>query len=144
MLKFKDDILPPGIHEVDWGEFESFFSFSPVRKEQLKGLCQVVAILKECGCTAIYIDGSFVTTKLEPGDWDACFECPQPPDPCLIKLVSKYPLIDRKEQKKRYKGELFPAWVFADAAQTILYRDFFQQVRNTTLRKGIVKIKLQS
>jgi hypothetical protein len=30
--------------------------------------------LKAAGCRTIYIDGSFVTSKQKPGDFDACWE----------------------------------------------------------------------
>ena len=30
--------------------------------------------LKAAGCRTIYINGSFVTTKAEPGDFDACWD----------------------------------------------------------------------
>ena len=31
-------------------------------------------VLHRAGCSKVYIDGSFVTVKLEPGDYDACWD----------------------------------------------------------------------
>jgi hypothetical protein len=137
----EDGLLDAGIHEMEWYAFYDFFSFSPKRKRLLEGLKKVIDILQATGCTAIYIDGSFVSAKLEPGDWDACFDC------CPVKipdLLIQYPLFDRKKQKKLYGGELFSAFVAADEYGTI-YLDFFQQQKeNSAKKKGIIKINLNT
>ena len=138
-MKFNEEhVLPPGIHEMDWNGFYEFFSFSPRRKRLLEGLKKVVDILQETGCSTIYVDGSFVTQKLEPGDWDACFDC----SPIVIRdILKRYPLSNRAEQKRLYGGELFPASNEADEyGNTFL--EFFQQITNTVKKKGIVKINL--
>ena len=139
-MRFNDEnTLDPGIHEMEWDDFYAFFSFSPKRKELLEGLEKVIPILWEVGCSAIYINGSFVTNKLEPGDWDACFDC----DSIKIvnDLLNAYPLFDRKKQKELYKGELFYAQSIADEFGNI-FLDFFQQIRYSNKKKGIVKINL--
>lgn len=46
----------------------------------------------------------------------------------------------RKGQKSKYKGEIFP-W-FIEADKGISYLDFFQQIRFSSDKKGIVAIKL--
>jgi hypothetical protein len=132
-------ILDPGIHKMTWKAFYSFFSFSPRRKELLSGLEKVLAILQEIGVTRIYIDGSFVTSKTEPNDWDACFESSAS---SANKLLCKYPFCDRVKQKELYKGELFYANSEADEHGT-KFLDFFQQMReNSVIKKGIVEIIL--
>ena len=135
----KNGILDPGIHKMTWKEFYKSFSFSEQRKKLLEGLEKVVVILREIGATHIYIDGSFVTGKLEPEDWDACFECPTPQ---ISDLLKKYPLYDRKEQKRLYKGELFlqHPTVKADEYGNC-YLDFFQQKKeNSAIKKGIIEL----
>jgi hypothetical protein len=47
----------------------------------------------------------------------------------------------RKKQKLKYFGEIFPAEITADSKGT-LYLDFFQQIRFSEDKKGIVAIKL--
>ncbi|MDR0864863.1 MAG: hypothetical protein LBO74_08025 [Candidatus Symbiothrix sp.] len=134
----ENGVLNPGIYEMTWKDFHTFFLFSPRRKELLEGLKKVIDILQDVGCTIIYIDGSFVTEKIEPGDWDACVECP----PSKIQdLYNKYPLFDKKEQKRLYKGELFDALSIADRNENN-YISFFQQIRGKNIKKGIIKIKL--
>jgi len=136
----KNGTLDPGIHKMTWEEFNDFFSFSLRRKELLVGLEKVLLILKEIDAK-IYIDGSFVTDKLEPGDWDACFDCP--PDK-LIELITKYPIFflpTSKPQKDLYKGELYYAQSDADGCGTTFLK-FFQQIRGSSDKKGIIEIIL--
>lgn len=105
--------LPPGIHEADWDELETRFSDSARRVELLAGLREALAALREAGCRTVYIDGSFVTAKEEPGDFDACWE----PEGVNLKALDPV-LYDfskaRRAQKERYGGEFFPADAPAD------------------------------
>jgi len=139
-MKFNGDgVLDPGIYEMTWKEFYDSFSFSRRRKELLEGLEKVVAILRETGATHIYIDGSFVTDKVNPNDWDACYDCPLSQLDILAKM---YPFGNKKEQKKEYKGELY----FAGHSpfypnRDVSYLSFFQQRKdNPSLNKGIVEL----
>jgi len=133
----KNGTLDSGIHKMTWDDFFNSFSFSTRRTKLLEGLKQVVNILREIKDIRIYIDGSFVTNVLEPDDWDACFNCSIFQ---MYNLLKKYPLYDREEQKKLYKGELFFAIDEADGfGHTFL--EFFQQLRgNSAVKKGIVEL----
>ena len=42
----------------------------------LDGLADAVALLTAAGCRRVWLNGSFVTAKDEPGDFDACWERP--------------------------------------------------------------------
>jgi len=98
--------------------------------------------LREAGCPTVYIDGSFVTNKLIPGDFDACWEVRgvdmnklQSIAPALLKFDPK-----RAAQKAEYGGEFFPAGSPADSLGT-LFLDFFQRDREGN-PKGIISIDL--
>ena len=100
--------------------------------------------LKAAGCRIIYIDGSFVTSKVKPEDYDACWEDDGVPleyvksvDPVLYNLA-----IGRNDQKNLYGGDIFPASYPADEAGNP-YIDFFQFDSRTNTRKGIIAIDLQ-
>src|SRR5690349_15300947 len=69
----EDGLLPAGIHEATWEEFEARFGFHPQRRALLLGMRAAMDALKEAGCRTVYINGSFVTAKEEPADYDACF-----------------------------------------------------------------------
>jgi hypothetical protein len=136
--------LVPGVHFMTWNDFYDRFSFSPKRKELLEGLERAIDTLRQCGCTVIFIDGSFVTQKLDPNDYDACWEGEirlvvpnmQVIEPLFLDFSN-----GRKSQKHKYKGEIFPAEIPADSLGTS-YLDFFQQISFTNEKKGIVAIKL--
>lgn len=134
--------LIPGVHSMSWLEFEQEFGVSAYRLGILEGLKIGLYELKKCGCNFVYIDGSYVTKKELPGDFDACWDTT---GVNIAFLMSNYPtLIDfsneRKNQKLKYKGEFFPANFPADGKTP--YIDFFQTDRDGAA-KGIVQINLQ-
>jgi hypothetical protein len=100
--------------------------------------------LKAAGCITIYIDGSFVTAKQKPGDFDACWE-DNGVDIDYLKAIAPtlYNFgLRRAEQKNKYRGEIFPANYPANDSGTA-YIDFFQFDTRTNTRKGIIAINLQ-
>jgi hypothetical protein len=131
--------LPPGIHKADWSELETAFGGSPRRAELLLGLREALASLRAAGCRSAYIDGSLVTAKAQPGDFDACWDAAgvdlDALDPVLLDFSD-----GRRAQKERFGGELFPADVAAEPGGTP-FLDFFQ--RDAAGPKGIVKIDLE-
>jgi hypothetical protein len=133
--------LPPGIHEANWNEAQARFGNSPRRAELLEGLREALILLRSAGCHSAYIDGSFVTAKEQPGDFDVCWDSRgvalDALDPVLLDFSA-----DRRAQKERFGGELFPADVAAEPGGTS-FLEFFQRQRNTEERKGIVKIDLE-
>jgi hypothetical protein len=99
--------------------------------------------LKAAGCRTIYINGSFVTSKPKPGDFDAGWEDNgvdfnylKAIAPTLHKFAER-----RAEQKNKYRGEFFPANYPANE-DGITYIDFFQLDTRTNTRKGIIAIDL--
>ena len=130
--------LPPGIHDASWGEFVNRFGSNAYRQGILSGLLAALQNLQSAGCTEVFIDGSFVTDKKFPGDFDAAWDPigvdPTRLDPVLLNFDHK-----RAAMKAKYSGELLPATWFA--APGIRYKEFFQQDENG-LQKGIVKIDL--
>ena len=65
--------LPPGIHDVSWQDFCERFGHTAHRKSLLDGLASALKDLSVAGCKVVYIDGSFVTNKEVPGDYDLCW-----------------------------------------------------------------------
>jgi Family of unknown function (DUF6932) len=135
-----DGRLPPGIHSCDWQEFSSKFAWNPHRNKLMSGLKAALDSLKYAGCQTIYIDGSFVTAKEIPGDFDACWEV-QGVDPNFLDPVLLIFDKGRAAQKAKYFGELFPAeCVEGTSGKTFL--DFFAVDKDTGTPKGIVVIDL--
>ena len=133
--------LPEGVHEATWQEIVDRYGTTDRRRELLEGLRAALDSLRDAGCPRAYIDGSFVTSKDEPADFDACWEMagvdPDLLDPVLLTFANK-----REEQKARFGGELFPAEWGADPDGT-RFLDYFQQDKVTGERKGIVALDLE-
>ena len=134
-------LLPPGIHRSTWEEFSERFGGNPRRRELLQGIEKAMANLREAGCQTLYIDGSFVTDKAVPGDFDGCWDWrevdPDRVDPILFEFAD-----GRAAQKRKYGGELFEADGLADGAGTV-FLDFFQRTRDG-VPKGIVALDLRA
>jgi hypothetical protein len=132
--------LPPGIHHATWEELASAFGSTPHRQQLLDGLRHALSALRRAGCRRAYVDGSFVTAKDVPEDFDGCWE-PQGVDPDALEPT----LLDftnrRAAQKQRYRGELFVATASADPVGT-RFLDFFQRDKRTGEPKGIVALDL--
>jgi hypothetical protein len=132
--------LPPGLHDAGWQEIAARFAGNTHRERLLSGLLSALQNLAAAGCKAVILDGSFVTTKVLPDDYDGAWEMtgvdPNLLDPVLLDFSNR-----RAAMKTKYAGELFPAGLFA--APGVLYRDFFMKDRNG-VAKGVVQIDLGS
>lgn len=132
--------LPPGIHHATWTEIVTRYGTSTHRRELLDGLLDALRSLKAAGCRIAYLDGSLVTAKEHPGDFDACWESTgvlvDRLDPEMCDFSDKC-----AAQKARYGGELYPADWPAQADGTT-FRDLFQRDRVTKQPKGIVAVDL--
>jgi hypothetical protein len=132
--------LPPGLHKVPWCEVAPRFSGNGHRSRLIGGLLAALQNLAGAGCRSVLLDGSFVSEKALPQDYDGAWDT-FGVDPTRLDQV----LLDfsngRAAMKSKYLGELFPAT--AVAAPGILYRDFFMKDRNG-VPKGVVQIDLGS
>lgn len=130
--------LPPGIHKASWSEVEVRFGTTPWRRSLLLGLRDAVDHLKDAGVRIVYLDGSFVTSKVAPVDFDACW-APQGVDVDALDPIFLDFSSGRERQKKRFRGEILPADVAADSSG-LPYLEYFQRERNGRGPKGIVSI----
>ena len=137
--------LPPGIHVAAWADMTSRFGTTGHRRALLGGLLRGTRILISCGCTGIYVDGSFVTSKTCPSDFDCCWEMQGVDLAALKKKESAFFSFANKRavQRAKFFGEFFPAKHFADSHQRT-FLDFFQQDSHTGLAKGIIKVDLDT
>ena len=138
----QNGLLPPGVHTATWSEFSQRYGHTPHRERLLRGLHAAFQNLANAGCGVAYIDGSFVTAKEIPSDFDGCWEIdgvdPGLLDPVLLRFESQ-----RAVQKAKYRGEMFPASSAAEMNPPFrTFLDFFQTDKDTGARKGIVAINL--
>lgn len=134
-------LLPRGIHPADWGEVVSRFRWTARRIELLEGLFRAAWNLHRAGCLRLYLDGSFVTSKDEPNDYDAAWD-PQGVDHTQLDPVFLDFSQKRRRQKDTYSGEFFPSGWPADARYRT-FLEFFQEDRFGN-PKGIVLLDLLS
>ena len=136
----KTGYLPPGVHDAGWRDVVGHFAGNSHRARLMGGLLAACRNLVSAGCGEVLLDGSFVSAKALPGDYDAAWETvdvdPDRLDPVLLDFSKR-----RAAMKAKYLGDLFPA--SALAAPGVLYRDFFRTDRNG-VEKGVVLINLGS
>jgi hypothetical protein len=135
--------LPPGIHPATWDEIVARYGTTPHRLHLLAGLKAALDALRQAGATRAYLDGSFVTAKAVPNDFDACWELTGV-DLAVLDQIEPA-LLDWRQRRAAQKavlgGELFIASAAADPwGNTFL--EFFQHDRLTGAPKGIVAIDL--
>lgn len=138
---FNDDgNLPPGIHWSSWEDIEKRFGGNKKRQQLLNGLHAALNALQKAGCETVYLNGSFVTKKESPPDFDGCWEVggvsPELLDPVLMDFTNK-----QAAQKGNFGGELFPN-LPEESQSTFL--DLFQTDKATGAPKGIIAIDLRT
>ena len=134
-------ILPPGVHIATMEEIEICFATTNHRKFLFSGFKKAIISLLESGCKSIFLDGSFITAKPIPNDYDVCWDTEdvniQILNPVFLDFSN-----NRMEQKKKYYGEFLPAYSLADGEKFFL--DFFHIDKYTGKAKGIIKINLEN
>ena len=115
------------------------FGWNVWRRRLLDGLKEGLAVLAATGCRTVWLNGSFVTAKEEPGDFD-CVWSPVGVDRERLRLAAPE-LLDlrdgRSAQKRRFGGEFLPNVVEGSGGNA--FARFFQTDRDGT-SKGIVII----
>lgn len=130
--------LPPGEHPATLDEIAIRYATNPTRTSQFEGLERAARALAAAACPTLWLNGSYITDKVEPGDYDATFAA-EPIDWISLGLAEPE-LLDfdapRRTQKRVFGGELIPTF-----AAGVDFVDFFQTNRDGA-RKGIIRIDL--
>lgn len=132
--------LPQGVHWATWNEIVERFGTTPWRRDLLGGFQIALDGLRLAGCRTVYLDGSFVTSKEVPRDFDACWDEDgvdmELIDPVLLEFDR-----GRAAQKAKFRGEFFPAsWTARMRGDVFL--ELFQTDKETGQPKGIVALDL--
>jgi hypothetical protein len=130
-------VLPPGVHDATLEEIRERFATTPHREWLFGGFLRVVEELRKAGCKTVFLDGSFITAKLHPDDFDGVWDLagvdPDKLDPVLLNFDNL-----RAAQKTKYFGEMF----VVQLPQQPGLLPFFQKEKTTDLPKGIIRITL--
>jgi hypothetical protein len=108
------------------------------RRAMLAGLLDMCQELRAAGAKFLLLDGSFVTKKPLPKDFDACYYLSEV-DIARLNPVFQDFSNERATMKARFRGEAFPAEY--NAAGWEPYEEFFQHDEDGK-PKGIVKLDL--
>ena len=113
------------------------------RRELLTGLKAALESLREAGCRWVFVNGSFVTDKDDPGDIDVGWD---PTGVDVDRLLELEPVFGdfadrRAAQKAKFGCEFFPASLTADLVGNT-FLEFFQIDGETEAQKGIVALEL--
>jgi hypothetical protein len=132
--------LPKGIHWSTLAEIEVRYALNDHRRRLMGGLRNGLLALVAAGCRKVYVDGSFVTNKEFPGDYDICWEVTgvraSELDRVFLDFTNK-----RAAQKAKFLGEFFPAYAKAELKSPYrTFLEFFQSDKDTGDAKGIVGI----
>ncbi len=133
--------LPPGVHFATLPDIEERLSFNARRHRFTGRLPASREELRRAGCRLVYLDGSFITRKANPGDFDACWDIRNVAEENLDAVFWDFSN-GRAAQKSRFQGELFPAQL-PEGATGKAFVEFFQVNRLTGERKRILAIRLR-
>jgi hypothetical protein len=133
-------VLPVGEHPATWSEVVAAFGQGGHRAALIAGLRLACLALAAAGCRRLWLDGSFVSDKVLPSDYDACWD-PDGIDPSrLDPLLLDWSPAGRLTMKAKYLGDLFLAGV--EATSGLPFVSFFQTDRDGA-PKGIVVLQPQ-
>lgn len=131
-------LLPPGIHDSTLSEVYTRYVTNSTRGLLFEGLKKGLENLFLSGCPQVFLDGSYVTSKPIPNDyeicWDMAFVDPDLLDPVFFDFDN-----GRYNQKKKFLGEYFPA-ALIEGVSGKPFLDFFQTDKDTGRPKGIIRL----
>jgi hypothetical protein len=133
----QDGYLPQGEHRASLDEIKQIFGISsPVRKELWGGFESLVKLLQKHreNIKTFLLDGSFVTSKESPGDFD-----------CILVLKEGFDFKSTEAEKLRNAKQLFNAHLFVfteeDVSRIRRLVDFFGHDRDRKF-KGLIEVIL--
>jgi hypothetical protein len=131
-------VLPPGIHDASLLEIATRYATNDRRKTLFSGFVEGYSIVRDAGSPAIFLNGSFVSDRPRPSDFDCCWDPhgvdDTKLDPVMLDFSNK-----RFAQKQKFGGEFFPST--AEAAPGRFFLDYFQEDKDTGARKGIIRVR---
>ena len=107
----------------------------------LNALQLAARMLRDAGCSALFVDGSFTSDRPVPGDWDGCF-CTAGLDWSKIDPLLRDVEKNRDAIKAKYRADLFVADCI-ERNSGVTFREFFQ--RDLLGRpKGVIVLELRT
>lgn len=128
-------VLPTGLHYMSLRDFKEQFVTNECRFWIYNGFIDACRALRQAGCKRIFVGGSFVTSKEEPGDFDACWD-PAGVLQSLDRII--YDDSCRVERRQIYRGDLLIGGVDSP------HYKFLARDKITGEERGMVGIQLRT
>lgn len=139
--------LPEGIYDATIEEVIERFKYSNKRGKLIKGLLELIPLCISLRINILYLDGSFISErKLNPNDYDACYDTNHPDKEAVLSKVVGSPLdSDSETQKRWFGGEIHYAstkLLHKPGSPTVL--EWFRNCKEDDgkTKKGIIKLTL--
>jgi hypothetical protein len=123
---------------LSYEEFRFHFGTNPRRIEQIDNASRYFYIFSLCGCTSVYIDGSFISKKEHPEDIDLCFDLTDV-DP--KKLERLFPQFFNLNQMGKIRRD-FLCHIFHFSVSDMSLFELLQYDRDDNF-KGFVELNLK-
>ncbi|MBI4771506.1 MAG: hypothetical protein HY784_14125 [Chloroflexi bacterium] len=136
----EDGFLPPGLHLATLQEIEARFATTPRRRELFGRLQRFVELARHASARRMFLNGSYVTAKPEPGDVDVVI---------WLSETRYSELIDREDVHVLELRLMFltreprEAFAVADEKGWNDWLDFFSSERKRGVQKGVVEVMLR-
>jgi hypothetical protein len=136
-----DGLLPAGLHDCTLDEIRSAFGPYGRRRALFLRLAEFVEDAKRSGRVAeVIVDGSFVTSVLEPGDIDLAIAVIERQEQGLLRPI-EYNVLSKRRVKKKYDFDILAAPV--GSPELAANVEFFSQVKNRPgAIKGVLRVTL--
>lgn len=137
--------LPEGVHTCALAEIRKRFGSFATSDHRIRLCDSLFELIIDVASTklveAIIIDGSFVTDKIKPNDIDLILVVKKDAEINWDELSFKdYTALSKKRIARKYKFDIF---VVTEGTETYTRRvDFFHSVRDSPLRKGLLRVEL--
>jgi hypothetical protein len=140
-----DGLLPEGLHDLTLDAIGDLFGRTGGNDRRFRLFEQLRSYVNEVksveGVEYLIVDGSFVTSKEEPGDIDMILVLRSGRALNANWRPADYNLISRRRVRRRYEFDLLVAR--ADGDELSNYVELFSQVRGVPdARKGSVRLRL--
>jgi hypothetical protein len=133
-------LLPIGIHRATAHEVIQRFGWTAERRRLLVAIGRAAQALQIAGCLRFWIDGSFVTAKPDPRDWDGCWD-PLGVSPLrLDPVLQDFSADGRERMRIKYLCDLVPS-TFIEKRSSSTFLEYFQMDK-LGRPKGVVEVLL--
>lgn len=142
---FNDDgLLPAGVHDCTLAELKDRFGGFQSSDQRPRLLAKLETFIAEAAAVRlvreIYVDGSFVTAKPDPGDIDLIIVVAAGHDFSADMSPAAYNVLSRRRVRRSYGFDVLVARASSD--ELAMWLEFFEQVRlEPGLRKGILRLQ---